>query len=70
MRFSRFAYEPIQLSTGGVQRVLFRFGDARADQWPAVACDELSKGVFDVQPCQLGRDTHLVRSNDNHDGRW
>ena len=20
---------------------------------PAVACDELSKGVFDVQPCQL-----------------
>ena len=53
MRFSRFAHEPIQLSTGGVQRVLFRLGDARADQWPAVACDELSKDVFDVQPCQL-----------------
>jgi len=27
---------------------VFRFGDVRPDQWPTVAFDELSQGVFDV----------------------
>ena len=43
----RFAQEAIQLSTGGIQRVLFRFSDARPHQQRStIVSGELSQGVL------------------------
>ena len=46
---SRLAEEAIQLSTGGIQRVLFQFGDTRPHQRSTIVSGELSQGVIDVR---------------------
>jgi lactoylglutathione lyase len=48
VRGSRCAPEAFKLAAGCVQRVLFRFVDARPHQRSAVTADELPDGGFDV----------------------
>jgi len=52
-RCSRSAEETIQLSTRGIQRVLFRFADARPHERSTIASGELSQGVIDVLLCKF-----------------
>jgi len=53
LRCSRFAQETVQFSTGGIQRVLLRFGNARPHQRSTIVLRELSQGVLDVFLGQL-----------------
>ena len=45
-----FMLEPMLLSKGGVQRVLFRFTDGRVKERLVLAIDEVFEGFFDGKP--------------------